>query len=406
VKRTQVTASNRLSVGERIELHRLHRGLSRAVVAGLVGRSPEWLRLVEHGTQPLDSVSATVRLAQVLEIDDLGELIDWPQRPLRPALTAADTLVGDLRRAVVSDLFPAGAADRRSADAVRGEIRQCTLDWNHSPRRYTTLLHTLPALLPACRENYRRSGGSADGETLIAAYHLCRRISSRVGAHELAWLVADRSLGIVAPQDSPLPTAAARWHIAAALLHLHDFTGSHDYACAAAAHLADRAPDHPARWVLSGALHSVAARAAEANGDVAEADRLIAPARAAAERIGRDLVAEGIGYGPTEFAVTQMELASAREDHDRVVAVATGLDIADDHPMSSRVRCHILSAGAYARRNEDVAAVFALNRAAEICPDDLRFDPDAHLTLQRLLRRGNRLAGRDIARLAHVAGLL
>ena len=39
------------SIGERIQTIRTRTGKSRAVVAGLVGRSEEWLRDVERGRQ-------------------------------------------------------------------------------------------------------------------------------------------------------------------------------------------------------------------------------------------------------------------------------------------------------------------------------------------------------------------
>ncbi len=40
-----------LPVGRRIKLLRERRGLSRAVVAGLCGRSESWLKKIEQGTR-------------------------------------------------------------------------------------------------------------------------------------------------------------------------------------------------------------------------------------------------------------------------------------------------------------------------------------------------------------------
>jgi transcriptional regulator with XRE-family HTH domain len=40
-----------LPVGRRIQLLRERRGLSRAVVAGLCGRSESWLKKIEQGTR-------------------------------------------------------------------------------------------------------------------------------------------------------------------------------------------------------------------------------------------------------------------------------------------------------------------------------------------------------------------
>src|ERR1041384_5024435 len=54
---------------------RRSRGLSRRVLANLVGCSEEWLRLVEKGARPLDRLSTIMRIADVLRVNDLSELV-------------------------------------------------------------------------------------------------------------------------------------------------------------------------------------------------------------------------------------------------------------------------------------------------------------------------------------------
>jgi transcriptional regulator with XRE-family HTH domain len=63
-----------LPVGRRIQLLRERRGLSRAVVAGLCGRSESWLKKIEHGTRQAVRLPTLIRLAEVLRVDDLTEL--------------------------------------------------------------------------------------------------------------------------------------------------------------------------------------------------------------------------------------------------------------------------------------------------------------------------------------------
>ena len=59
--------------GQRIARARRRRGLSQAVLAGLVGRSESWLSQVERGKRSVDSHSVLTRLAEVLRLD-IGEL--------------------------------------------------------------------------------------------------------------------------------------------------------------------------------------------------------------------------------------------------------------------------------------------------------------------------------------------
>ena len=64
-----MTQSGREAAGQRIARARRRRGLSQAVLAGLIGRSESWLSQVERGKRGVDSHSALVRLAEVLRVD-------------------------------------------------------------------------------------------------------------------------------------------------------------------------------------------------------------------------------------------------------------------------------------------------------------------------------------------------
>src|ERR1700730_10396070 len=61
-------AAETMSVGDRIALHRKRRGLSQAVVAGLLGRSPQWLSNIERGLRPADRYSVLVPIAEILHV--------------------------------------------------------------------------------------------------------------------------------------------------------------------------------------------------------------------------------------------------------------------------------------------------------------------------------------------------
>jgi transcriptional regulator with XRE-family HTH domain len=64
-----MTPSECEAAGQRIARARRRRGLSQAVLAGLVGRSESWLSQVERGRRGVDSYSVLVRLAEVLRVD-------------------------------------------------------------------------------------------------------------------------------------------------------------------------------------------------------------------------------------------------------------------------------------------------------------------------------------------------
>jgi transcriptional regulator with XRE-family HTH domain len=55
--------------GARIARARRRRGLSQAVLAGLVGRSESWLSQVERGKRAVDSYAVLTRMAEVLRVE-------------------------------------------------------------------------------------------------------------------------------------------------------------------------------------------------------------------------------------------------------------------------------------------------------------------------------------------------
>lgn len=56
-------------LGERIAYFRRRRGYSQVVLAGLVGKSDEWLSQIERGSRDVDRLSAIVALAGALRVE-------------------------------------------------------------------------------------------------------------------------------------------------------------------------------------------------------------------------------------------------------------------------------------------------------------------------------------------------
>ncbi|MGH3614604.1 MAG: helix-turn-helix domain-containing protein [Pseudonocardia sp.] len=66
-----------ITIGERVALHRRRRGLSQEVLAGLVGRTEDWLSKIENNRAELDRLSVISKLADALDVA-LGDLIGEP----------------------------------------------------------------------------------------------------------------------------------------------------------------------------------------------------------------------------------------------------------------------------------------------------------------------------------------
>lgn len=403
------------SVGERIESRRIQNALSRRVVANLVGRSEEWLRLVEAGRLRLDSIDVMIRLARVLRIEDFRELIDWPTRSVRPALAMETDLLCELRLQVLDHpVISMGRPEVSSVPARHLDLRlglhRCEVIWAGRIRRYSLLAQELPVLLADTRHRYRESMTSDDGDLLIEIYRLCRELCSHLGAHDLALIVADRAMLLASRHSRSALLTTSAYQVAMALLWAGRSADARRYATAVAAKLQTEditrsvAAGHRSA-TLQGALHLLAASAASATLDAVETERSLAEADRIALKVGRYRQVHGIGFGVHEVELMRMEIALTRTDFEAVLGLAGAIDLPDNYPVEKRVRYHVMAAAAFASRRDDMGGVFELLKAVEASDEDLRYDPDAQRTVQILLRRDNKLLRRDLVRLAVAAGI-
>src|SRR5690348_8740036 len=69
-----------LLIGERVAWYRRRRGLSQEVLAGLVGRTADWLSKIENGRAPLDRLSVISEVANALDLN-VTDLLGGPRLP-------------------------------------------------------------------------------------------------------------------------------------------------------------------------------------------------------------------------------------------------------------------------------------------------------------------------------------
>lgn len=88
-----------LPFGQRLQRIRERKGKTRAVVAGLVGRSTEWLKAVERGSIQPPRLDMMLRLAEALGLRDLAELTGEQQIPMTLGRRAGHPAVPAIREA-------------------------------------------------------------------------------------------------------------------------------------------------------------------------------------------------------------------------------------------------------------------------------------------------------------------
>ncbi len=192
-----MTPSEREAAGQRIARARRRRGLSQAVLAGLVGRSESWLSQVERGKRGVDSHSVLVRLAEVLRVDieELTGSADRDETGSR-AHPAAPLIEQAMMGYGAPGPVDGGEEPGRevSPDFLRAQARSAYQAYQAT--RYDAAARILPGLIRAVETAARIAGANSPAAWAVRArvYDTTAALLSRVGEPFLAWAAADRAL--------------------------------------------------------------------------------------------------------------------------------------------------------------------------------------------------------------------
>jgi transcriptional regulator with XRE-family HTH domain len=404
-----MTPADRDAAGQRIARARRRRGLSQAVLAGLVGRSESWLSQVERGKRGVDSHSVLVRLAEVLRVD-IEELTgpgdqdngrrSYPAAPLieqaMMGYGAPDPVDGDEGPQKVSlDFLRAQASSAYQA---------------YQATRYDAAGRILPGLIRDVETAVRVAGSASPAACAVRAriYDTAAALLSRVGEPFLAWAAADRAMSAAEQSGNPLLAAASAWRMSYMITGRKHPQEALDLAMTAAAALErkTRAPS-PERLSVYGALHLAAATAAAASFDRATTQSLLGTARGIADRTG-EANHLGTAFGPVNVAIHAISAWLKLGDPRVATEIGEALDLGAMPAglVGRRTQVSLDLARAYAMTRKDAAAVNLLLAAERLSPQLVRYDLATRDVLTGLLRREHRPSTPELLPLAQRAGVI
>ncbi len=207
-----MTAAGREVAGQRIARARRRRGLSQAVLAGLVGRSESWLSQVERGKRGVDSHSVLTRLAEILRVD-IEELTgsgdpDEAGRRAYPAAPLIEQAMMGYGTPGRGELEP-----RADLDHLRARVRSAYRSYQET--RYDATGRVLPGLIRGAEAAARMTGppGPATCQVRALVYDAAAALLGRVGEPFLAWAAADRARSAAEYSGDALLVAASAWRL-------------------------------------------------------------------------------------------------------------------------------------------------------------------------------------------------
>ncbi|MDR7302249.1 helix-turn-helix domain-containing protein [Haloactinomyces albus] len=202
-------------VGQRIKTARQRAGMSRPVLAGLVGRSTEWLKAIEVGRLQVPRLPMLVKLARALGISDLAELTGNGEA------VPVQIFAGGDEHAALSEVQAALTEYRLTPNpqpvSLAHLAERLTAAWHlrHSaPNHRTQVGALLPDLIRDAQNAVRARTGTERRQArriLAGVYRLAQFYTAYQPTPELVWLVADRSVHEAQDADDPYAIASGAW---------------------------------------------------------------------------------------------------------------------------------------------------------------------------------------------------
>ncbi|MEU6749278.1 helix-turn-helix transcriptional regulator [Spirillospora sp. NPDC046719] len=401
--------------GERIQVLRERKGLSRPTLAGLVGRSASWLKGIETGRRLPPRLPTLVRLAEALGVGDVALLAGTDMDlggaatiPMSSFARIPHEAIPAVRDAVRAPLLTRPDA-RVDVAALAGRVEQAWRLWHGSPTHRTDVGRVLPALVRDARAAARVSEGEerrAANAVLSDVYALVQHEVVWAAEPELIWVVADRSVSAAHEADRPISLAGAAWTMAIVQRSMGDLDGALDLVNEGAGLLRPRLEDGPVELrAMYGALQLHAAMTSARDGREGDALRYLDEGRATAERLPAGYHHPWTQFGASNVAVHAVSIqadlsrASSARDH------AQRIDPDSIPSRERRARLMVETARAYHQRRDHSAALDWLERAYPVCNDSVHYSPQARQIASDAVDHGGPMIDRRARTFAQLLGL-
>jgi transcriptional regulator with XRE-family HTH domain len=357
--------------GQRLRIRRERAGKSRTVLAGLVGRSAEWVKAVENGRIHMPRLPMLYRLAEVLDIDDLGELTGDQSLAVASLTRSTHPGLEPVREAMVRYELP-GA---QPVDTLAHRVSQAWAAWHTAADHRSAVAPLLPGLLRDCRAAVRGEDRRRGLVLLAQAYNLAQAWLAFQSAPELVALAADRGLAAAYEADDPAAIAGAAWYAEQFYKSVGQPGMAAQIALDAAATLPGLDTGDADLRACYGLVHLAAAEAYAATGAEGQAWRHWDIAERTVRTLERGYAHPWLMFGQgivENYAILlDVEMFHADRAIQRVNRVDLGI-------IPSRTRRAVQSvnhARAYALNREHLAVLHLLRQARRHSPETVRYRP-------------------------------
>ncbi|MFI7275591.1 helix-turn-helix domain-containing protein [Streptomyces sp. NPDC049879] len=370
-----------MTFGQRMQLLRERRGMSRPVLAGLIGRSPSWVKQVEAGTLHLPRLPMILRIAEALRVRDLAELTGTQSMP-------ADLFIGPGHDrlpevAAVINAYPFNASDREAPPTAHlaARLARAWTARHSAPNHRDVIGRLLPDLIRDAQLAVRQAETGAERRAaqavLAQTYNLSQFFLAYQPESALLWRVAERGMVAAQESDDPHVIGVAAW----LMVQAHRDTGPSHYEAADAVTLATLRylepllPDATTDVLaIAGALRFEAGYTAARRGDTGAAWGWWDKARAVAERLPGDYYHPVTSFSRAIMGAHAVTVAVELRAGGESVRQAAAADATAIPSRPRRARHRIEEARGYQLAGEPDMALATLEKAHQAAPETIRWN--------------------------------
>ncbi|MFD7516102.1 helix-turn-helix domain-containing protein [Streptomyces niveus] len=400
-----------LSTGERIQVLRESRGMSRAVLAGLCSRGPDWLKKIESGEREIDSHTQLMRLAVGLQLADLSILTGGPAEVAQPVPLGRINHPGmpAIWAAVMNRTLVVTPGAPEAVAALQARVDQTWNLWHTSGRNRTEVAALLPSLIRDAEAATRAHDGDDRRAALVVlsdVYRLTGQATAYVAPAELAWVTADRALTAAQNADHPAAIAAAAWNMGNILRE----TAYPQEALRVVTEAADLIRPHlegaPDDWRgIYGALQLHAAVTAARDGQDGDAWRYWDAGDQVAKSLPVSYVHPSTVFGRANVDFHQVSVAVDLKQSRSALSRADDLDPDIMPSVERRARLWVEVARGHLQRGDRTAALKVMQMAHDIGAETVAYTPSARTVAADLWRNSPRSMRGETAALAEKVGI-
>ncbi|WP_405674919.1 helix-turn-helix domain-containing protein [Streptomyces sp. NBC_01511] len=400
-----------LTTGERIQVLRESRGMSRAVLAGLCSRGPDWLKKIESGEREIDSHTQLMRLAVGLQLTDLSILTGGPPEVAQPVPLGRLNHPGmpAIWAAVMNRTLSVTLSAPAAVAALQARVDQTWKLWHTSSHNRTEVAALLPSLIRDAEAATRTHDGADRRAALVAlsdVYRLTGQATAYVAPAELAWVTADRALTAAQNADHPAAIAAAAWNMGNILRE----TSYPQEALRVVNEAADLIRPHldgaPDDWRgIYGALQLHAAVTAARDGQDGDAWRYWDAGDQVAKSLPVSYVHPSTVFGRANVDFHQVSVAVDLKQSRSALSRADDLDPDIMPSVERRARLWVEVARGHLQRGDRTAALKVMQMAHAIGAETVAYTPSARTVAADLWRNSPRSMRGETAALAEKVGI-